>query len=108
MEFAAGSLVSARALQKCRASGAEEIAEKLFADDGDFGGGDFEAHEFAIWIKVEDDLEVGGGDFQAFVGFAVRADGARPIDGDGTRQKFLRNEHGEGLSAPAIPIIDAR
>ena len=72
---------------------------KAFADDDNFGGGDFETHEAMVGVQAEDDFEVGGGHFEAFVGFAIRADGAGPIHGGGAGQEFLGNEDGE-LCAP--------
>jgi len=60
-----------------------------------------------VRIEIEDDLEIAGGDFEAFVGLALRADGACPIDGDGPRQEFLRNEDRKSLRAATIPIVDA-
>jgi hypothetical protein len=39
----------------------------LIANDGDFGGRDFETHQAMSRIEVEIDFEVGGGDAKAFV-----------------------------------------
>jgi len=57
----------------------------LFADDGYFGGGDFETDEFVGGIEIEMDFEVGGGGFQGFVGFSAGSGRAREFDRDGAR-----------------------
>ena len=54
----------------------------LFADDGYFGGGDFETDEFVSGVEVEKDFEVGGVGFRGFVGFSAGGDCARGFDGD--------------------------
>ncbi len=56
----------------------------LFADDGYFGGGDFEAHEFVGGVEIEKDFEVGRGGFQGFVGFSAGGGSAGGFDGDGS------------------------
>ena len=56
--------------------------QPLFADDGYFGGGDFEADEFVAGVEVEVDFDVGGGGFQGFVGFSTGRRGAGGFDGD--------------------------
>jgi hypothetical protein len=83
-----------------------ERFEKLLADNGDFGTGDFEAHEAMLGVKVENDFEVGGSDAEAFVGFAFSGDGAYRLDADGTGREFLGNQNREGLLAAFGPVID--
>ena len=84
------------------------LGEKhLFADDGDFGGWNFEAHEAVIRIEQEQDFEVGSGDLEGFEGFSVRIGGAGGFDGDGTGRQLLRDEDGERLRAALRPVVDA-
>ncbi len=82
-------------------------APVLIADDGDFGGGDFEAHEAVGGVEVKIDFEVGGGDAKAFVGFSV--EGGRPsgFGGDGAGHEFLRDENAESLRAALGPVVKA-
>jgi hypothetical protein len=54
----------------------------LFADDGYFGGGDFEADEFVGGVEVHMDFEVGGGGVQARTGLSASCGCACGFDGD--------------------------
>src|ERR1700761_2927670 len=82
--------------------------KNLVADDGDFGGGDFEALEAVVFVEIEHHFEVGGGDAEAVVGFAVRSgDRASGFYGDRPGSKFLGDEDGHGLRAAFGPIVDA-
>jgi hypothetical protein len=54
----------------------------LFADDGYFGGGDFEADEFVSGVEVEKNFDVEGGGLQGFVGFSAGGGCSRGFDGD--------------------------
>jgi hypothetical protein len=47
----------------------------LVAENGNFCGRDFEAHEAVIGIEEELHLDVGSGDAQSVVGFSFGADG---------------------------------
>lgn len=67
------------------------MRQALFAEDGDFGGGDFEAVEAMIFVEIEEDFEVGGGGAEAFVGFAGDGGGAGGFDGDGAGSEVLRD-----------------
>jgi len=82
-------------------------APVLVADDGDFGGRDFEAHEAMGGVEIEIDFEVGGGDAKAFVGFAVDGGGAGSFGGDGAGHEFLWNEDAESLRAALGPVVKA-
>jgi hypothetical protein len=56
---------------------------ELVAEDGGFGGGDFDAHEAMIFVEEELDFEVGGGGADGFgVGLAADGGGAGGFDGD--------------------------
>jgi hypothetical protein len=57
-------------------------AEALFADNGYFGRGYFQADELVAGIEVEKDFQVGGFGFQAFVGFSAGGGCADEFDGD--------------------------
>ena len=84
------------------------VEDTLVADDGDFGGGDFEALEAVVFVEIEHDFEIGGGYAEAVVGFAVGGgDGAGGFDGDRAGSEFLRNEDGHRLRAAFGPIVDA-
>jgi hypothetical protein len=55
----------------------------LVAEDGGFGGGDFDAHEAMIFVEEELDFEVGGGGADGFgVGPAADGGGTGGFDGD--------------------------
>jgi hypothetical protein len=51
---------------------AATLPARLFAHDGNFSGGDFEADEFVAGVQVEKDFEIGGGSFESLVGFPAR------------------------------------
>ena len=55
----------------------------LVADDGDFGVGDFQAHQAMIGVEQKKNRKVGSGDFESLIGFAIRAGRARGLHGDG-------------------------
>ena len=58
-------------------------AKGLVAEDGGFGGGDFDAHEAMIFVEEELDFEVGGGGADGFgVGPAADGGGTGGFDGD--------------------------
>ena len=46
--------------------------EKLFADDGDFGGRNFQPHQPVIIVQEKPNLEIHRSYLQTFIGFAVR------------------------------------
>ena len=46
---------------------------RLLADDGDFGVGNFQAHQAVIAVEQKKNLEVGSVDLEAFVSLAVGA-----------------------------------
>ena len=74
-----------REARSARPVGQHQGAGELFADDGYFGGGDFEADEFVAGVEIEMDFEVGGGGFQGFVGFSAGGGCASGFDSDGAR-----------------------
>ena len=87
--------------------GKEFLQGRLLPDDGDFGGGNFEAHEAVTVVEEQKDFEVGGGDLEAFVGFSVGRGGAGGFNGDRAGSQFLRDEDGERLGAALGPVVDA-
>jgi len=51
---------------------------RLLADDGDFGGGDFQTHEAVIVVEKEKNFEVGRGDLETFIDLPSAE--AEPVD----------------------------
>src|SRR5258707_12613674 len=79
----------------------------LFADDGYFGGGDFESDEFVGGVGVEKDFEVGGVGLQGFVGFSSGGGLSRGFDGYRAGGRFLRDDHRKNLGAVFVAIVNA-
>jgi hypothetical protein len=65
MKDSSTSFLSWRTGEIVGAESEEQQCERLwlFADDGYFGGGDFEADELVAGVEVEKDFDVGGGGF---------------------------------------------
>src|SRR5579862_8485192 len=76
------------------------------ADDGYFGGGDFQAHEFVFCVEEQKNFEVARGDLEAFVGLALRRGGAGGFEGDVAGSKLLRNQNLELLRAAFGPVVE--
>src|SRR5260370_15738610 len=66
---------------------------RLFANDGNFGGRDFQAHEPAIRVEEEQHFEVAGGYAHPFVSIAVAAGPTSGYYADGSRREALGDEH---------------
>src|SRR5260370_33532117 len=81
---------------------------RLFADDGDFCVGNFEAHQAVIAVEQKENLQVGGVDLEAFVGFALGAGRSSGLHGDSAGSQFLGNENRASLHAALRPGVDAR
>ena len=86
----------------------DRMRRKLVAEDGGFGGGDFDAHEAMIFVEEELDFEIGGGGAESLgVGLIADGGGAGGLDGDVAGSEFLRDEDGKSLRAAFGPIVEA-
>ena len=69
----------------------EGAASGLLADYGNFGAGNFQAHQAAIGVEHQQHLEVAGGDPQAFITFSVVRCGAGGFHRNRAGREVLRN-----------------